>query len=114
MRITIEGADDAHINDAFVCFYDVVVLLACDQHSVIVFGEKKEDIRRSAALRERPDPKWLPMGIGGRVGTRLSGWSQPLSSCLMHFYVALYLIMDHIGASHNRLCLPHRYKQLNN
>lgn len=32
----------------------------------------------------------------------------------MHFHVALYLIIDHTGAALNRVCLPDRYKQLNN
>lgn len=50
-----------------------------------------------------------------RITRRKSEWLvETLVSCLMHFHVALYLIIDHTGAALNRVCLPDRYKQLNN
>lgn len=62
---------------------------------------------KTAAVSIRTNTKWITRGK--------SEWLvQTPVSCLMHFHVALYLIIDHTGAALNRACLPHRYKQLNN
>lgn len=80
------------------------------KHCGVYKAEKASKINmltQTAAVSIWTDTKWITR--------RKSEWLvQTLVSCLMHFHVALYLIIDHTGAALNRVCLPHRYKQLNN
>lgn len=102
-------------------WHDLIALpmsIACGKHSESEWAEAKESIVITLCRQPKKDINifFSSWRNHTKTITRRNSYClvQTLNSWLMHFHVALYLIIHHTGAALNRVWMPHRYKQLNN